>query len=718
MTTSEEGGNSFALFASSSWGGIVDIVAYCGGMASAIPGIVFVVVAALVFFTVTGQWALRLIVSLFVTSLRFSIAIYQVSRIIISLTLLMIIRLYRWTKDGIEYLKCLQRGTAGLRARVARAKDYETWLRREKRLEDVEGITAWRSAPASDAQQKSGPISKVDFATVEMVTERMMRDLVLSGNQKEKMQSLLNSLPGFLARNFSGSDSRALHSRSLVGTNYLIEDFRIAILSACDRLTTYTSEQWTSQMKRSWFEKMRLSYGRTALCLSGGGSLAMYHLGVVDALIDAHVLPRVISGTSGGSIVAGMLAIKTKEELQGSIIKSDIAERYLNEGISFFPPLLEQIRHFVKNRFLVDSKRFERCCKRYYGSWTFREAFNKTRRVVNISVTLSGGTEKILLNHVTAGNVYIWSAVAASCALPGIMAPVPLMAKGDGSSSKRADYEYLPRGQHVCDGSILADLPQQRLSELFGVTNFIVSQVNPHVVPFLRSSDGSAASESHQSSSHPLAKLEAMVNGDIRSRCQMLSKLGVLPKFYGQRLGGVFKQKYHGRVTIVPRFGISDSFKAIQNPTKAHMDLYLLEGRRATWPKLAYIKHLLAVENKLEECLLGLRGEAKRMRRASSSGNEPKPLAATVIEKPIDYSPPKSDADTEDGIVTPTSPLNMRHRFSVCSEDSDRDIYRGPLPHTTDAPKSSMEALREETNRLRLENEQLRKQVKQLLALC
>jgi len=39
--------------------------------------------------------------------------------------------------------------------------------------------------------------------------------------------------------------------------------------------------------------------------------------------------------------------------------------------------------------------------------------------------------------------------------------------------------------QRYVDGSVGADLPMQRLAELFNVNNFIVSQVNPHVVMFL-----------------------------------------------------------------------------------------------------------------------------------------------------------------------------------------------------------------------------------------
>ena len=35
---------------------------------------------------------------------------------------------------------------------------------------------------------------------------------------------------------------------------------------------------------------------------SGGGSLGAFHLGVVKALLEHHMLPRVLAGSSVGSI--------------------------------------------------------------------------------------------------------------------------------------------------------------------------------------------------------------------------------------------------------------------------------------------------------------------------------------------------------------------------------------------------------------------------------
>jgi predicted acylesterase/phospholipase RssA len=67
------------------------------------------------------------------------------------------------------------------------------------------------------------------------------------------------------------------------------------------------------------FTSIRVSLGNTAMCLSGGGSLAMYHMGVVKALISLNCLPNVISGTSGGSIVAGVMAIFRNDELVNDV---------------------------------------------------------------------------------------------------------------------------------------------------------------------------------------------------------------------------------------------------------------------------------------------------------------------------------------------------------------------------------------------------------------
>jgi TAG lipase / steryl ester hydrolase / phospholipase A2 / LPA acyltransferase len=77
--------------------------------------------------------------------------------------------------------------------------------------------------------------------------------------------------------------------------------------------------------------------------------------------------------------------------------------------------------------------------------------------------------------------------VQASCALPGFFPSASLMAKAkDGSihpyymTSLRGNFTFI-------DGSVSNDIPVERMSELFNINTYIVSQVNPHFIPFISS---------------------------------------------------------------------------------------------------------------------------------------------------------------------------------------------------------------------------------------
>jgi len=93
-------------------------------------------------------------------------------------------------------------------------------------------------------------------------------------------------------------------------------------------------------------------------------------------------------------------------------------------------------------------------------------------------------------------------------------------------------------GVEWIDGSVQADLPFQRISTLFAVTSFIVSQTNFHVVPFLNKAH-------HPSQKSLYWRLFQTIEWDIRSRALKLSRLGLFPRVFGQDISKIFKQKYH-----------------------------------------------------------------------------------------------------------------------------------------------------------------------------
>ena len=236
---------------------------------------------------------------------------------------------------------------------------------------------------------------------------------------------------------------------------------------------------------------------------------------------------------------------------------------------------------------------------------TFEEAYVKTARHVSISVsassahTVSGGTYKLLLNHISTPHVLLASAVRASCALPGIMSSATLMKKN--KQGEVVPYLNFGNMQWV-DGSITSDSPRSRISSLFNVTNFLVSQVNPHIVPFIAKSTPGARKKGTGCAD----RLMHLITQDIRRRCTTLADLGVIPRLFGQDINKVFSQKYSGNVNFVPALGLQDNFKAIMNPTVEDMQRYIREGQRCSWGKLPHATFLMRIEKEIQQCLAKL----------------------------------------------------------------------------------------------------------------
>jgi len=170
------------------------------------------------------------------------------------------------------------------------------------------------------------------------------------------------------------------------------------------------------------------------------------------------------------------------------------------------------------------------------------------------------------------------------------------------------DFTIAVDGVEWIDGSVQADLPFQRISTLFAVTSFVVSQTNFHVVPFLNKAH-------HPSQKSAYWRLFQTIEWDIRSRALKLSRLGLFPRLFGQDISKVFKQKYHGNLTIVPRFTTAQTFglKALSNPTVKDMEVYLKYSQIAAWPYLNTIRDIIRLEKSLDDCLARLEARIRVM---------------------------------------------------------------------------------------------------------
>ena len=219
-----------------------------------------------------------------------------------------------------------------------------------------------------------------------------------------------------LARGLGNMGNIRLYKHSHVGTKDLIEQYINSALETIDALLR-TSEKCKCDGVESKYilEQMlftRQAFGRSALLLSGGATFGMNHIGVLKALWEARLLPRIISGASAGSIVCAVVCTHVDEEIPSLIegfCTGDLAvfEEQGNEN-----GLLGKVARFLKHGAVFDISHLTRVMRDLLGDMTFQEAYNRTRKILNICVSTASLYElPRLLNYITAPNVLIWSAV-------------------------------------------------------------------------------------------------------------------------------------------------------------------------------------------------------------------------------------------------------------------------------------------------------------------
>ncbi|CAC9514353.1 Domain_of_uncharacterised_function_(DUF3336)/Patatin-like_phospholipase_-_putative [Leishmania infantum] len=350
--------------------------------------------------------------------------------------------------------------------------------------------------------------------------------------------------------------------------------------------------------------KVLHSYGRTALVLSGGSSMGTYHAGVVRALHEAGVLPDILCGSSAGSIIAAMICTKSPDELH-AFMQSHVLS---TEAMHMSPfgedsDLPGKLKRFFKTGFLMDVRSLMGCMRGQCGDMTFLEAYQLSGKVLNVSVTRSQqegmpSDRHVLLNYVTAPDVVIWSAVSASCALPGLFTAVQLIEKPSLGGGTFAP--YLP-GELWCDGSIAQDIPRRLLIQLFGVNYLIVSQVNPYVIPFLR------PPKSHHiiaTSGSWLARLWFAWVDVCGWVLTVLFSVHLLPRFGRfEMLFMLFAQFYSGDLTIQPidsvMKAVPDYMNLVNNPSADYISYVASRAQSRTWPLVTRIR----LATRIERCL-------------------------------------------------------------------------------------------------------------------
>ena len=468
---------------------------------------------------------------------------------------------------------------------MATATNYEDWYAAACELDRLEGRDKWRLVKESERYDYRLLASRVTI----------LRKLRKQRDVDRLMFRLREELHG----NLGNMANPTLYQEARGGTKKLINDYLDEVSAALQMICEARLKRLPPMRKRRFLKRAARSFGRSALLLSGGASLGLFHIGVIEELEKQQLLPRVVTGSSAGAIMAGILATHTDKELE---------EKLNPEYIDFEWCRVFQPFELVKGKSVLDQSILRRFIGRNIPEMTFLEAYQHTNRFLNISVSPANSHQfPRLLNYLTAPNVLIQWAALASSAIPGLYPPVQLRAKNFEGKS----VPYMPQNRWI-DGSVHDDIPKDKVNRLHNINHYIVSQTNPHVVPFLTEEieeTGVLPFIQDVIVKAPMVQIEHIL--ELVQQHFDLPGVGAMLK----KAHAVARQNYSGDITIYPDRRLMNIGKMFTNFGPEEVAAMIMEGRRATWPKIERIRNTTQISRTFDECLKRMSERYRYVRR-------------------------------------------------------------------------------------------------------
>jgi len=617
---------------------------------------------------------------------------------------------------------------------MANSLSYKEWVSHAEELDELQGLNKWRE----DDQDASCNLFNLK------VLKRRISDIRSMMNRGDIFDIMFRLRSG-LARDQFGTLNNGLYSKASAGTKKIIEEYQNTVCSALKMICSAEEDETEdddipTDAKLAFFNETRHSYGRTALLLSGGAALGYYHMGLVRTLYLEGLLPRVISGASAGSLMAAIIGTCTDGEMDELCDVSDpTVSRFRTDFFCFpwekerrpikqFHYLLPQNMRWMGSAIVnsvfngdpllkLDTEHLIEVVKENTGYWTFQEAFDRTGRIINITVApLNSYDPPRLLNYLTAPHVCVWSAAVASCAIPGVFDSVDLVVKEPNGDFRREN-EWTIRSQGptgevgaaassagYSDGSVEADLPMQQLSELFNVNHFIVSQVNPHsaLLSTLSLQASIWSNPIYGTLVGYLRFLKAQCRDWLKNLLNLFIFGSARPSWSARRgFSTLLTQDYEGRdedITIMPwkghRTALSSFAYLIKNPTVEEYNEILLVGERNTWPNIPRIRAHCKVERTLDDCVNTLRKRIHEQDNIQGASMDRTPsfytsrsivnLSGLSVADPLPHAADNTregaaeDIDTllTDSVPGPSIPLQRSTSVGLQKKGSDSKLHK------------------------------------------
>lgn len=450
---------------------------------------------------------------------------------------------------------------AALERALSNAASYAEWHEIAVEHDRISGAEAWRAE--DDCEWLHAGELRASIAR--------LRRLRLRGESWKLMDAFQDAL----FRHQGECAQPELYQVAKAGTKRVIGDYLGELERCFAHLLAVDAPSVDDAYRLAQVKRIGRVYGRPALLLSGGGLLGLFHFGVVKALFEQDLLPRTVSGSSMGSIIAAWTCSHTDDELRALFADTSRIKRDALARLS-----LGEMRSSAT---LLDQGKLRRFLDEILGDRTFAEALRHSRRILNVGVSPQRKQQTArLLNYLSAPRALVNSAVLASCAVPVAFKPVQLMAR------RRGRVEPWMKNELWIDGSLHGDLPFDALRQILNINHFITSQTNPLVLPMLglyATRPGLAAALARAGGSiyqRGATELFDILRRHVPGR-RLRDQLDKAHAVHNQAYAGI---DMHIQMPFQPLLYP----KLLSNPTAEEFRGFTRMGETATWPFIAMIR--------------------------------------------------------------------------------------------------------------------------------
>ena len=465
--------------------------------------------------------------------------------------------------------------------KITNAETFAQWKSAARTLDELEGYREWRVDENST------------LYNFDEVSRRIRRMYEL--RQDQDWSALLEVLQTDFHRSMCGINNPLLFSYR-TGTKAAVRTF-VQLLAYLCRTTAQEAVEYSLPRRIRIISDIARAYGHSALILNSSAAFGVYQLGVIKALHEANLVPRIIFGVSSGALAAAFLCCRSDID---SLFRFDSVNYDAFAKRDAKGSFRRKMSRWLKEGVLMDVQVLLQFAKDNIGDMTFLEAYRKTGRVLNIQVSRycseTGGEASWLLNYLTAPDVLISTAAVASCATKGLYGPVDILQKGSDGRCVTCDPATLRWTATLNDTHV--NRAVERLRGMFNVTLFIVSEATLANLPFFRLGHRKDA----------LSRVLHFFTEEYWRAAAWISRRALFRSSWSTYIQSL-SEDVVGDIVIFPISSPFDVLKLFRNPEQRLVDHCCLRGCHQVWPHLERIRTHVSIEKALFESIQMLRGE-------------------------------------------------------------------------------------------------------------